>query len=309
MKAIALERYGGPDVLRLRELPAPKVGPDVVLVRTRAAGVNPVDFKVRQGGLDAAFPTGFPLIPGWDVAGTVEATGPAVTSVEPGEPVFAYARKDHIQHGTYAELVAVPERAIARMPSSLGWTEAAAVPLAGLTAYQALRAVHVGAGDTVLVHAAAGGVGSFAVQIAVSFGARVIGTASAGNHDYLRGLGAEPVEYGDGLADRVREFAPFGVDAVLDLVGGTALVGSDKLVRDVTRLVSIVDAATVKEMGGRYVFVRPSAEQLTELGRLVDDEAVRVELARVFPLAEAAAAQELLEGRHVRGKVVLEVAP
>lgn len=309
MKAIALERYGGPDVLRLRELPAPKVGPDVVLVRTRAAGVNPVDFKVRQGGLDAAFPTGFPLIPGWDVAGTVEATGPAVTSVEPGEPVFAYARKDHIQHGTYAELVAVPERAIARMPSSLGWTEAAAVPLAGLTAYQALRAVHVGAGDTVLVHAAAGGVGSFAVQIAVSFGARVIGTASAGNHDYLRGLGAEPVEYGDGLADRVREFAPFGVDAVLDLVGGTALVGSDKLVRDVTRLVSIVDAATVKEMGGRYVFVRPSAEQLTELGRLVDDEAVRVELGRVFPLAEAAAAQELLEGRHVRGKVVLEVAP
>jgi len=146
----------------------------------------------------------FPLIPGWDVAGVVEAVGADATEFAVGDEVVGYVRKDHLQHGTFAELVAAPVRTLARKPASLSWTEAAGLPLAGLTALQALRRVGVTAGDTVLVHGAAGGVGSLGVQVAVALGARAIGTASERNHEFLTSLGAEPAAYGDGLADRVR---------------------------------------------------------------------------------------------------------
>ncbi len=308
MKAIAITGYGGPDMLTEVDLPTPKVGPDTVLVRVRAAGINPVDWKIREGYLDGAFPSHFPLVPGWDLAGVVEAAGPAVAGLAVGDEVVGYVRRDHIQHGTYAELVPAPERTLARKPARASWTEAGGLPLAGLTAYQALRAVGVGSGDTVLVHAAAGGVGHLAVQLARVLGAaRVIGTAGERNHDFLRELGAEPVTYGDGLAERVRALAPQGVDAVLDLVGGEALDVSARLVTEPGRLVSVVDAATVKKSGGTYVFVKPSTPDLTTLARLVDEGRLTVVVARVFPLAHAADAHRLLQKGHVRGKVVLEV--
>src|ERR1700754_3431696 len=194
MKAVALTEYGGPEVLSVRDLPEPLVGPDTVLIEVRAAGVNPVDWKIRQGYLQGAFPHHLPLIPGWDVAGVVKATGPAVTAYRAGDEVIGYARKDHVQHGTYAELVSAPDRVLAPKPHTIDFDHAAGLPLAGLTALQALRAVEVGTGDVVLVHAAAGGVGHLAVQIARELGAaRVIGTASERNHDFLRELGAEPV--------------------------------------------------------------------------------------------------------------------
>jgi NADPH:quinone reductase-like Zn-dependent oxidoreductase len=307
VKAIALDRFGGTDVLQLVDLPEPKLGPDWVVIRVRAAGVNPVDAKVRAGSLEPAFPTTFPLVPGWDVAGVVEQVGPAVPEYSVGDEVIGYVRKDVIGEGTYAELVAANVRHVAPKPASASFEEAAALPLAGLTAEQALDAAAVADGDTVLVHAAAGGVGTFAVQLATLRGARVLGTASERNADYLRGLGAEPVTYGEGLADRVRALAPGGVDAAVDLVGGESLDVSAELVADRGRIVSVVDAEAVLRLGGRYVFVRPDAAMLARLSDLVDDGRLRVEVSRTFPLEEAAQAQELIESGHVRGKVVLTV--
>ncbi len=307
MKAITLQEYGGPDALELTERPEPKVAPDQVLVRVRAAGVNPVDWKAAAGGLDAIYETRFPLIPGWDVAGTVEAVGVDAGEFGVGDEVLGYVRKDELQNGTYAELVAAPVRCLVRKPAALDWNQAAGLPLAGLTAHQALTRLQVGEGDTVLVHAASGGVGSMAVQIAVARGARVIGTASARNHDYLRGLGAEPVSYGDGLVDRVREAAPSGVDAAVDFVGDGAVEASQQVLRKPERVLSIVDHEAVAK-GGRYLFVRPDAAGLTALGDLADAGKLRVEVERALPLASAADAWRLSESGRTRGKLVLQVA-
>ncbi|WP_327676428.1 NADP-dependent oxidoreductase [Kitasatospora sp. NBC_00458] len=306
MKAIAIRRYGGPEVVEYTDLPDPKVGPDSVLVQVRAAGVNPVDWKVRDGRLDGLLDAHFPLVMGWDAAGVVRAVGGGVTEFAPGDEVYGYVRKDSVEHGTYAELVSAPVRTLARKPAALDWAQAGGLPLAGLTALQALRAVGVGAGDTVLVHAAAGGVGHLAVQIARAAGARVIGTAGERNHAYLRGLGAEPVAHGEGLADRVRALAPAGVDAALDLVGGDAVEVSAGLVADLARIASIADFG-VKARGGHYVWVRPDAAGLAELAALADAGRLTVTVASVFPLAQAASAQALSAEGRTRGKIVLLV--
>jgi len=285
----------------------PVVGPDSLLVEVAAAGINPVDWKIVAGHLQGAFPHHLPLVPGWDVAGTVRAVGPAVTGVAPGDRVAAYARKDHVQNGTYAELVAVPERAYAIVPERVDLTTAGALPLAGLTAEQLLDATGVHEGDTVLVHAAAGGVGSFAVQLAGLRGARVIGTASEGNHDYLRGLGAEPVTYGDALVGNVRELAPGGVDVVIDLIGGEALAATPQLLAEGGRLSSIIDADAVRELGGTYVFVHPDGPMLGRLLQLVADDRLTVEIAQTFPLESTGKALAANREGHVRGKVVVTV--
>lgn len=308
VKAMVLHQYGGPEVLEPAELPDPKVSPDAVVLRVRAAGVNPVDWKIREGFADDAFDIRFPLVPGWDVAGVVERVGIAVAEFAVGDEVIGYVRSDAIEHGTYAELVAAPVRTLAPKPASLGWAEAAGLPLAGLTAYQALRAVHVGPGDTVLVHAAAGGVGHLAVQLAQIFGAaRVIGTASAHNHDFLRELGADPVEYGDGLVERVHALAPGGVDAALDLVGGDTVELSAALVTRPERIVSVLDPAAAEQFGATYVFVRPDPAALAALAGFAGRGDLRVHVFRTYPLSEAAAAQQLVQDGHVRGKVVLRV--
>jgi NADPH:quinone reductase-like Zn-dependent oxidoreductase len=307
MKAIVTNGYDGPDGLTLAERPDPKVAPDHVLVRVKAAGVNPVDWKVASGGLDAIYETHFPLIPGWDVAGVVEAVGIDATEFEVGDEVMGYLRKDEIGNGTYAELVAAPVRGLARKPTSLGWEQAAGLPLAGLTAHQSLHRLAVTGGDTVLVHAAAGGVGSMAVQIAVALGARVIGTAGERNHDYLRGLGAEPVVYGDGLADRVRALAPEGVDAAVDFVGGEAVEVSQQVLKKADRVLSVVDH-DVRAKGGQYLFVRPDAAGLTALGDLADTGRLTVNVDRALPLAEAAEAWRAGQEGRTRGKIVLQVS-
>lgn len=307
MRAVTLDQYGSPDALEVRDVEDPVVGPDSVLVRVRAASINPVDYKIVQGYLDERFPVLWPLVPGWDVAGEVVGHGPAVRGVEAGQRVFGYARKDHLGGGTWAELVAMPVRALAPAPATLDDVAASCLPLAGLTAWQSLvEVLGVGDGDTVLVHAATGGVGHLAVQIARSRGARVVGTCSARNADYLRSLGAEAVEYGDGLVERVRAVAPDGVDAVLDLVGGDALQASPELLRTPGRLVSVVDAQTVLELGGSYVFVRPDVEQLVELARLADAGELVPQVQSTHPLDDVrAAVAESMAG--VRGKVVLTV--
>lgn len=309
VKAIAQNEFGDVDVLEYRELPDPPISFDQVLVEVRAAGVNPVDRLVRQGLAAGALPHHFPLVPGWDVAGVVRAVGSAVDGFAVGDEVFGYQRKDHVQHGTYAELVAAHERGLAHKPESLSFVEAGGLALAGLTAVQALRKVRVSAGDTVLVHAAAGGVGHLAVQIAQALGAaRVVGTASPRNHDFLRSLGAEPVAYGDALVDNVAEAVGGDgrVDVSFDCVGGPAVEDSVALTREPGRIVSIVDA-NVAALGGVYAYAKPVAEDLRWLAGQVDAGALRVEVQRTFPLERAADAQRLLEGGHVRGKVVLTV--
>ncbi|MEN5072611.1 NADP-dependent oxidoreductase [Isoptericola cucumis] len=307
MRAITYSRFGGADVLELTDQPTPKVAPDSVLVRVRAASVNPVDWKVRGGYLDAILDTHFPAVPGWDVAGVVEQVGLDATEYAVGDEVYGYVRKDVVQGGTFAELVAAPVRTLARKPASLTFEEAAAVPLAGLTAYQTIRRAGVHEGQTVLVHAAAGGVGAFAVQIARALGARVLGTASERNHDFLRGLGAEPLTYGDGLADRVRALAPDGVDVALDYVGGDAVATSAAVLADGGTIASVVDDAARDDHGGHYVWVRPSVADLEALAALIDAGKVAVEVDQVFDLADAADAHRANESGHTRGKVVVRV--
>ncbi|OEU85464.1 alcohol dehydrogenase [Streptomyces abyssalis] len=306
MKAIALENYGAADDLKVVDLPEPKVAPGEVLVRVKAAGVNPVDWKLAAGGLDPVMDAGFPLIPGWDVAGVVERTGFDAGEYAPGDEVYGYVRKDWAQNGTYAELVSAPVRTLAKKPAALNWQEAAGVPLAGLTAYRTLKRVAAGSGDTVLIHAAAGGVGSLGVQIAVALGARVIGTASERNHEFLRSLGAEPVTYGDGLADRVRQLAPGGVDAALDFVGGGAVDVSLSLVERADRVASVAEGE-VTQKGGHYVWVRPDADDLAFLTELADAGKLKVHVEEALPLAEAARAWRLSQAGRTRGKIVLTV--
>ncbi len=305
MLAITISSFGGPDRLELTEQPDPVVGTDYVLVRGRATSVNPVDWKIREGYLQGAFPHHLPAVLGWDIAGVVERVGPAVTHLAPGDEVYGYVRKDSVEHGTYAELVAAHVRHVTRKPASATFEEAGALPLVGLTALQSLTAVDVGEGDTLLVHAAAGGVGHVAAQIAGARGARVIGTASPVNHEFVRSLGAEPVAYGDGLVDRVRELAPDGLSAAVDYVGGDALDASFALVADPSRVASIVDADGVLARGGRYVFVRPDVDGLAELASLVDAGALRVEVAESFPLERTAGAMTRSQEGHVRGKIAI----
>ncbi|GHB53214.1 oxidoreductase [Streptomyces cirratus] len=305
MRAMAYETYGGTEVLAESRLPVPKVAPGEVLVRVKYASVNPVDWKIMAGGLDALMDVVYPVVPGWDVAGTVERVGIDVPEYAVGDEVIAYARKDYVHGGTFAEFVNVPVRALAAKPASLDWKQAAGLPLAGLTAYQLLTRLGTGKEDTVLVHGASGGVGSLGVQIARALGARVIGTASPRNHDRLRELGCEPVAYGEGLADRVRELAPDGVSVVADFVGGVLDV-TRAVLADGGRHASIADH-TVLGAGGQWMWVRPVASDLAELGRLADSGLLTVPVAETFPLAELAAAFELSQAGHTAGKIVIEV--
>ncbi|HEY0217408.1 MAG TPA: NADP-dependent oxidoreductase, partial [Cellulomonas sp.] len=288
MKAIEYSQFGGADVLRVVERPEPHIGPDVVLVEVVAAGLNPVDYKVREGYLQGLIDTDLPAVPGWDVAGVVVKAGLDTPELVEGDEVFAYARKDTVGDGTLAEYVAVPVRTAAKKPAGISFDTAAALPLAGLTALQTVRRSGLGSGSTVLVHAAAGGVGSIAVQLAVHAGARVIGTASARNHDYLRSIGAEPVEYGDGLVEAARALAPDGFDVILDYVGGQAIDTAPDLLRAGGTIVSITDARARTELGGAYVWVRPDPAGLAELGDLVAQGVVRVEVSRTFDLEHTA---------------------
>ncbi|MFE1247837.1 NADP-dependent oxidoreductase [Streptomyces sp. NPDC058735] len=307
MKAISYSRYGGPEVLAFGEVRDPKVGPDAVLVKVRAAAVNPVDWKAREGYLDPVLAPVFPVVPGWDVSGVVVRPGVAVSEFDVGDEVIGYVREDFLSRGTFAEYVAAPVRTLARKPRNLSWEEAAGLPLVGLTAYQVLtRVLRVRRGETLLVHAAAGGVGSVAVQLGIHLGARVIGTASERNHDFVRGLGGEPVAYGEGLGERVRGLAPEGVDAVFDTVGGEALKVSANLLAPEGRLVSIADNGVVN-YGGRYYFVRPDAEDLERLAGLAEQGVVSVHVDETFPLERAADAHRLNQEGRTRGKIVVTV--
>jgi NADPH:quinone reductase-like Zn-dependent oxidoreductase len=315
MRAIAIREFGGRDKLELLDVPEPKVPPDAVKIRVHAAGVSPVDWKLREGRLEPRFPHFFPVVIGWDAAGVVEEVGPGVVEVAPGDEVFAYCRKHFIGEGTYCEFVTVPVTFVAKKPAALSFEEAGAFPLVALTAYQALFfGAGLTAGETVLVYAAAGGVGSFAVQLALDAGAEVIGVASERNREHVLGLGAyEVIDYTQqDVVEAVRDFKPEGVDVVLDTIGGASLERAVEGVRDGGRLVSIAQPPTDERFSGRgiestYVYVRPDGEQLEELAELAESGRLVVDVAEVLPLEQAGRAHELSESGHVRGKLVLRV--
>ncbi|MBW5486267.1 NADP-dependent oxidoreductase [Streptomyces bambusae] len=306
MKAITYTAYGTPAELQIVDAPTPKVAPGEVLVRVKAAGVNPVDWKLAAGYLDPILEVRYPVIPGWDVAGVVEAVGPDTFDYAVGDEVYGYVRKEWVELGAYAELISAPVRTLARKPRELTFEQAAGIPLAGLTAYQSLRRVDIAAGETVVIHSAAGGTGSLGVQIAVALGARVIGTAGAHNHDYLRSLGAEPVLYGEGMADRIRALAPEGIDAGLDFYGDGAVEILQGLVRDRDRVVSIADQEAAAK-GAHQLWVRPDTADLTFLSELADRGALTVNVEHALPLEQAAKAWELSAAGRTRGKIVLTV--
>ncbi|GAA1630304.1 NADP-dependent oxidoreductase [Kribbella alba] len=301
MQAIVFEEFGGPEVLQTREIEEPHAGPGEVRVTVRAAGVNPVDFKIRRGWVQAVMPTTFPAIPGLEVAGVVDEVGDGVTEFVVGDEVVGWAKS-----GSYAQYALVG--AVANKPAEISWQQAVALPVAGETAGRVLRELGLKEGETLLLHGAAGGVGAVAVQLAVALGATVVGTASEANHDFLRSLGAIPVTYGDGLVERVRAAAPQGVDAVFDVAGKGALPASIELRGGTDRIITIADAAA-QEFGVAFAAggTRPEAQKagLTEQLRLAADGKLRLTVAETFPLADAPKAQQLSEEGHVQGKLVV----
>ncbi len=313
MRAVTQHTAGGPEVLHVVETERPLPGDGEILVRVHAAGVNPADWKTRSRGM---FGTGAlpPFTLGFDVAGVVAAVGRGVTLFQPGDPVFGMPRFPH-PAGAYAEYVTAPARHFAPRPRGLDHIQAAALPLASLTAWQALvDTADVRPGQRVLIHAAAGGVGHLAVQIAKARGAYVIGTASAGKHGLLRSLGVdEPVDYrAEDFAEAVRD-----VDVVLDTLGGAIRARSLRTLRPGGRLISIVPmdedfpAEAAEAAGVRAVFmlVEPDQHALREITALVEDGRLRVLVDQVFPLEDAARAHTLGETGRTTGKIVLSVAP
>jgi NADPH:quinone reductase-like Zn-dependent oxidoreductase len=308
MKAVRIHRYGGPEVLSYEEVPKPEPGPGELLVRVHASGVNPIDWKIREGHYKLAIRFRLPIVLGWDVSGVVEALGAGVTRFKRGDEVFA--RPDIKRGGTYAEYVAIRASDAALKPKYIDHEHAAAVPLAGLTAWQGLfDKAHLRQGQRVLVHAAAGGVGHFAVQLAKWKGAFVAGTASGRNEALVRSLGAD--QFVDYTRERFEDVvAP--VDVVLDTLGGDAGRRSWKVLKRGGTLVSVLDVAAplkgaLRLKRGRFLLVKPNADQLGFIAGLIDTGRVKPLVENVFPLAEARQAHELSQSGRVRGKIVLKV--
>jgi NADPH:quinone reductase-like Zn-dependent oxidoreductase len=301
MKAIRFSQFGGPEVLELVELPDPHPGSGQIRVAVRAVGVNPVDWKMRSGMMGGELPQ----TTGREVAGVVDELVEGVTDVALGDKVFGFAAGG----GGAAELALLADHA--PIPASLDFAGAASLPVAVETAVRTLDLLGVGAGGTVLVNGAAGAVGSAAVQIARARGARVIGTASPNNHEYLRSLGAEPTTYGEGLVQRVRELAPDGVDAALDAAGGSALTALVEVAGGPEHVVTIADYAGAQETGARFsggMRTERAVRALKEVGKLIEAGRFSLPVARTFPLDQVGAAHDLSETGHVRGKLVLLVA-
>ncbi|MBT2491664.1 NADP-dependent oxidoreductase [Streptomyces sp. ISL-96] len=303
MEAIVYETFGGPEVLRHGQVEKPEPGAGEVRVKVVTAGVNPVDYKRRYGLVEEFYPTTFPAVPGLEFAGIVDAVGDGVTHAAVGDEVLGWTTT-----GAYAEYALAGH--IAAKPAGLSWERAASLPVAGETAQRVLGLLRVKDGEVLLLHGAAGVVGSVAVQLAVAAGITVVGTASKANHEYLRSIGAIAVQYGDGLAERVRAAAPQGVDAVFDAAGQGVLPYSIELLGgSADRVVTIADPnaadhGVVFSGGG----TDPEAVRagLAEHARLAAEGRLDVRIAEVFPLADAAKAQELSEAGHARGKLILK---
>jgi NADPH:quinone reductase-like Zn-dependent oxidoreductase len=305
MKAIRIHQYGDANTLKLEEIPSLSIADDQVLIRIHDAGVNPIDWKIRQGYMKQVRPASFPMTLGQDFAGEVVDGGSSVTQFAVGDRVFGFAQ------GTYAEYAAAPVTMIAAIPNSIDFTTAAALPTAGSTALQIIRDVVAATpGMSILIHGAGGGVGSYASQIAMNLGARVIGTATGADIEYLKALGVDEVI--DYKRERFEDKAA-GLDAVVDLVGGETLSRSYAVVKKggvLATTVQPIDESSARRAGIRavQVIMRRNAADLSELAQLVEKGALTPRLDKTMTLSQAREAQELSETGKTQGKVILKVA-
>lgn len=316
MKAVIIEQFGGAEKLRMADIPTPKPGPNEVQIRIRYTSVNAVDWKIREGLLSGRLDHQFPITPGWDAAGIISALGSGVKSFKLNDEVFAYCRKNIVRDGTYAEFITVDAVNVAKKPKNISFAEAAGIPLAGLTAWQALFDVgKLAKGQTVLIHAGAGGVGSLAIQFAKWAGAKVITTVSDKNIDYVKDLGASLVidYHKDNFYDLVKKEFPKGIDLVFDMLGGDTLTESAKLLKKGGILVSIVekledDDAEKLGITAKYLFVRPNGDELSEIAKLIEQNKIKIPFIDEMRLQDAASAQEKSRQGHTKGKIVLKVS-
>jgi len=307
MKAVRIHNYGGPEVLHYQDAPRPKPHAGEVLVRVHAAGVNPIDWKVREGHMKDFWPHKLPLIPGWDLSGVVEELGKGVSRFKIGDEV--YSVPDPTRNGAYADYIVVRESELALKPTSLHHIRAAAVPLAGLTAWQAFDTAQLRPGQRVLIHAGGGGVGHLAVQLAKWKGAYVFATASTKNQDLLRELGVDKaIDY---TQQRFEDVAR-NIDVVLDTIGGETQERSWSVLKKGGHLVSLVQQPSeekAKELSVRATMIggQPSGEQLAQIARIIEAGKLAPVIDRILPLSEARRAHELSQSGHTRGKIALRV--
>ncbi|MCC9136937.1 NADP-dependent oxidoreductase [Pontibacter silvestris] len=310
MKAATYEEFGGTDKIQIQTIDVPELKEGEVLVRIKAAGVNPVDNAVREGYLKDFLPYSFPIIPGWDVAGVVEDRGYSARRFNVGDEVYAYARRAVVQHGTFAEYVVIPESYISLRPQNISWEEAAGIPLVGLTAYQSLfDAGNLQQNQTVLILGASGGVGSLAIQLAKEKGAQVIGVASEKNYAFMKELGADyTVDYKDtNIGDAVKAILPDGVDLVFDCASGETLKQSLSALKSSGKLVSILNHGQELDKGidFQYVFVEPNTTELDHLRKLADGGKLIVHVSNTYSLEDTAEALKQIQTAHTTGKIVI----
>jgi NADPH:quinone reductase-like Zn-dependent oxidoreductase len=303
-RAVRFDHYGGVDVLKVVEVPRPAPAAGQALVRVRAAGINPGEVSIREGRMRERWPATFPSGQGSDLAGIVEELADGVEQFALGDEVIGFTD----ERASQAELVPVPVEHLVPRPANVRWEAAGGLPVAGATAYAAVRAVALTPGETVVVSAAAGGVGSLAVQLARRAGARVIGLASESNHQWLSDHGVIPLSYGDGVADRIRAACADGVDAFIDTFGGGYVELALGLGVQPQRIDTIIDFQAAQRHGVKTdaSAAGASAQVLAELAGLIAAEELEVPVARVYPLEQVQDAYRELERRHTRGKIVLE---
>ncbi|XVQ06719.1 NADP-dependent oxidoreductase [Spirillospora sp. CA-255316] len=301
-KAYVHTAHGGPEVEAFVDLPRPAPGPGEILVAVRAAGVNPVDWKLREGLRAIAGEPRFPAVLGGEVAGVVEETGEGVTGFSPGDAVFG-----NPSTGGYAEYTLLPVELSAHKPAELSFTDAATLPIAAATAYDGIEQLALPPGATLLITGVGGGVGVAAAQIAVHRGVTVVGTASAAKKDFTESLGVVHVEYGDGTVDRIRAAAPKGIDAIYDLVGGDALEEVAPLLTDRSKLITGADRELVARLGGVPVARARNRAVLDAVARLAVEGVLNPHVTAAFPLEQAPKALRTVEDGHAQGKLVIEI--
>jgi NADPH:quinone reductase-like Zn-dependent oxidoreductase len=301
--AVRFDSYGDIDVLNVVEVARPVPGPGQVLVKVVAAGINPGEASIRKGLLHAMFPATFPSGEGSDLAGVVDEVGADVTRFAVGDEVLGFVDT----RGSHAELVVADADNLVRRPADVSWDVAGSLFVVGTTAYAAVRAVGLTAGDTVVVSGAAGGVGSVAVQLAVDAGATVIGLASQGHHDWLTDHGVIPVLYGDGVVERITEASEGRIDALVDTFGGGYVEMAIELGVAAERIDTIIDRAAAAKFGTKLDGSAAAANTgvLAELAGLIADGRLEIPIAKVYPLADVREAYRELEQRHTLGKIVL----